>query len=328
MPLNPPVSSNRAPFLTTLILTHPACLGHDPGPGHPERPARLSAVLRALDGLERTAMVEAPAATVASLSLVHDPMMVETVLAAIPAAGYAALDADTLVVPGSREAALRAAGAAMAAVDAVMAAAANTVKAAAVANAFCAVRPPGHHATRGRAMGFCLFNNAALAAVHARAAHGRERVALVDFDVHHGNGSEDILRGREGFFYGSSHEYPNYPGTGLESEDGPCMIVNAPLPRGTTGEGFRAAWTARILPALDRFAPDFLIVSAGFDGHRKDPLSMMQLEAVDFGWLTAELRAVAETHAGGRLVSLLEGGYDLDALAACARAHVLALAAR
>lgn len=308
---------NRA-TMTTLILTHPACLGHDPGPGHPEQPARLGAVLRALDGLDGTAMLEAPAASVASLSLVHDPTMVQSVLAAIPAAGYAALDADTLVAPGSREAALGAAGAAMTAVDAVMAGAAN---------AFCAVRPPGHHATRARAMGFCLFNNAALAAVHAQAAHGRTRVALVDFDVHHGNGSEDILRGREGFFYASSHEYPNYPGTGLESEDGPCAIVNAPLPRGTTGAGFRAAWTHRILPALDRFAPDFLVVSAGFDGHRKDPLSMMQLEAADFGWLSAQLRVLAETHAGGRLVSVLEGGYDLDALAACARAHVSALAA-
>jgi acetoin utilization deacetylase AcuC-like enzyme len=314
--------------MTTLILTHPACRGHDPGPGHPESPARLDAVLRGLDGLPGTAVAEAPAAAPEALEGVHRADMVQAVLGAIPAEGYAALDADTIVCPASREAALRAAGAAFAAVDAVMAGgAADAGMSRGVADAFCAVRPPGHHATPDRAMGFCLFNNAALAAVHARAAHGCARVALVDFDVHHGNGSEDALRGREGFFFASSHEYPNYPGTGLESVDGPCRIVNAPLPRGTGGEGFRAAWLQRILPALDDFAPDFLVVSAGFDGHRKDPLSMMQLEAADYAWLAGELRAIARRHAGGRLVSLLEGGYDLDALAASVRAYVAALAA-
>lgn len=305
--------------MTTLILTHPACLGHDPGPGHPESPARLKAVLRALDGLPGTVMAEAPAASRDDLARVHTPAMIDAVLGAIPAAGYGVIDADTLVVASSREAAFRAAGAALAAVDAVMAGNA--------ANAFCAIRPPGHHASADRAMGFCLFNNAALAAVHAQEVHGMARVAVVDFDVHHGNGTEDILRARAGYFYGSSHEHPHYPGTGFRSERGPCRIVNAPLPAGTTGAQFRAAWSGRLLPELETFAPDFLVVSAGFDGHRKDPLATMQLEAVDFAWLTTELRAVASKYAAGRLVSMLEGGYDLDALAACARAHVQALAA-
>jgi acetoin utilization deacetylase AcuC-like enzyme len=306
--------------VTTLILTHPACLGHDPGPGHPEAPARLKAVLGALRGLDGVApaFAEAPLMDTGALASAHEPAMIERVLAAIPAAGYGALDRDTVVSPGSREAALRATGAALAAVDAVATGAA--------ANAFCAVRPPGHHATRDRAMGFCLFNNAALAVMRAREEHHFERVAVVDFDVHHGNGTEDILRGRDGFFYGSSHEYPNYPGTGRHSEDGPCRIVNVPLAPMTTGAGFRAAWRERILPEVVRFRPDFIIVSAGFDGHRKDPLSMMQLEVADFAWLTAEIRRIAEDRCGGRLVSVLEGGYDLDALAASARAHVAALA--
>lgn len=306
--------------MTTLILTHSACFGHDPGPGHPEVPARLGAVLGAIQGLDGVdlAFAETEAAEVGALACAHETAMIDRVLAAIPAAGYGALHHDTLVSPGSRAAALGAAGAALAAVDAVATGAA--------ANAFCAVRPPGHHATRDRAMGFCLFNNAALAAVRAREDHHADHVAVVDFDVHHGNGTEDILRGRDGFFYGSSHEYPNYPGTGRHSEDGPCRIVNVPLAPMTSGVRFRAAWSERILPELVRFQPDFMIVSAGFDGHRKDPLSMMQLEVADFAWLTAELRRVAEDSCGGRLVSVLEGGYDLDALAASVRAHVVALA--
>jgi acetoin utilization deacetylase AcuC-like enzyme len=264
------------------------------------------------------AFADAPEAPIEALTHIHNTAMIDGVLAAIPTSGYGMVDHDTVVSPGSRAAALRAAGAALAAVDAV---AAGTA-----VNAFCAVRPPGHHATRDRAMGFCLFNNAALAAVRAREEHHFERVAVVDFDVHHGNGTEDILRGRGGFFYGSSHEYPNYPGTGRHSENGPCRIVNVPLAPMTTGAGFRTAWCERILPEVVRFRPGFIIVSAGFDGHRKDPLSMMQLEIADFAWLTTELRRVAEDFCDGRLVSVLEGGYDLDALAASVRAHVAALA--
>ncbi|MGE0650936.1 MAG: histone deacetylase family protein [Alphaproteobacteria bacterium] len=306
--------------MTTLILSHPACLGHDPGPGHPEAVSRLKTVFAAIQGLDGAglAFAEAPEADIEALASAHDVSMIEKVFMAIPDAGYGALDHETLVSPGSRAAVLRAAGAAMAAVDAVASGA--------MFNAFCAVRPPGHHATRDRSMGFCLFNNAALAAVRAQEEHHFERVAVVDFDVHHGNGTEDILRGRDGFFYGSSHEYPNYPGTGRHSEDGPCRIVNVPLAPMTSGARFRDAWRHRILPELFRFRPDFMIVSAGFDGHRKDPLSMMQLEVADFAWLTAALRRIAEDCCGGRLVSVLEGGYDLDALAASARAHVVALA--
>jgi len=306
--------------VTTLILSHPACLGHDPGPGHPEAPSRLRVVLDAIRGIDSMglAFAEAPEASIEALASIHDMAMVNGVLTAIPAAGYGTIDHDTMVSPGSGTAALRAAGAAVAAVDAVATGVA--------ANAFCAVRPPGHHATRDRAMGFCLFNNAALAAVHAREVHDFERIAVVDFDVHHGNGTEDILRDREGFFYGSSHEYPNYPGSGRHSEDGPCRIVNVPLMPMTSGAVFRAAWSERIVPELSRFHPEFIVVSAGFDGHRKDPLSMMQLEVADFAWLAAELRRIAEDCCGGRLVSVLEGGYDLDALAASARAHVVALA--
>ena len=307
--------------MTTLILTHAACRGHAPGPGHPEAPARLEAVLGAVRGgpaIAGVTLSEAPEAPLVALARVHGPEMLEQVFGAIPDHGYGMLDRDTIVSPASRAAALRAVGAALAAVDAVLSGAAD--------NAFCAVRPPGHHATRDRAMGFCLFNAAAIAAFHARATHGLERVAVVDFDVHHGNGTEDIFRGQAGLFYGSSHEYPNYPGTGRASEDGACPIVNMPLPPMTRGAAFRAAWSEGILPALTAFRAELIIVSAGFDGHRRDPLSSMLLETADFAWLTHELRRRAEADCGGRLVSLLEGGYDPQALAAATRAHVAALA--
>ncbi|MFT5539528.1 MAG: acetoin utilization deacetylase AcuC-like enzyme [Alphaproteobacteria bacterium] len=257
--------------------------------------------------------------TEAALVRVHTPAMIATVLEAVPAAGYAYLDNDTVVTPGSEAAALRAAGAGIAAVDAVLEGRAD--------NAFCAMRPPGHHATRERAMGFCLFNNLAVAAFHARAVHGIDRIAALDFDVHHGNGTEDIFRGEKGLFFASSHEYPNYPGTGAHSEDGPCPILNAPLAHQSTGRDFRAAWSERLLPALAAFEPELILVSAGFDGHRKDPLSMMQLEVADFAWLSTEIRHQAEASCAGRVVTFLEGGYDLDALAASAVAHVTALVA-
>jgi len=241
------------------------------------------------------------------------------VLAAVPATGLYPLERDTILSPGSRAAALAAAGGALAAVDAVAGDG--------VAHAFVAARPPGHHATRDEAMGFCLFNAIAAAAVHAREAHGCARVAVVDFDVHHGNGTEDILRGREGFFYASSHEYPNYPGTGTHSEDGPCPIVNTPLAPMTGSAAFRAAWRDRLLPALRAFAPELVLVSAGFDGHRKDPLSMMQLEAADYAWLGTEIARVGAESAAGGVVSVLEGGYDLDALGASVAAYIKAFPA-
>jgi len=307
--------------MTTRLYTHAACLGHDMGPGHPERPARLQAIMAALEAepfqyLERA---EAPLATVEQLCRVHPQRYVQSILQSVPAAGLFALDPDTTLSPGSGEAALRAAGAACAAVDAVAAGE--------VANAFCAVRPPGHHAEPGTAMGFCLFNNVAVGALQARAVHGLRRVAVVDFDVHHGNGTQAMFEGDPEAFYASTHQMPLYPGTGAVSETGLGNICNAPLPPYAGSEEFRAAMESRILPALDRFRPDFLLISAGFDAHRADPLANLELEEEDFVWATDRLLAVADRHAGGRVVSTLEGGYDLDALAASAAAHVLALMA-
>lgn len=313
--------------MSTLVLSHPACLGHDAGPGHPESPARLDAVLGALERWQESAAGrpaagalawgEAPAASRDALLLVHTPAHVDRVLAAIPDAGYGHLDPDTGMCRGSREAAFRAAGAATAAVDTVIAGRAR--------NAFAAVRPPGHHAEPARSMGFCLFNNIAIAAFHARNAHGLRRVAVVDFDVHHGNGTEAIFRDDEELFFASSHQFPNYPGTGSGKRDND-HIMNAPLPPGSGGEAFRIAWSGRILPALAAFAPELILISAGFDAHMKDPLAQLNLEEADFAWVTAEIRRVAEDCCDGRIVSTLEGGYDHDALAASAVAHVGVLA--
>jgi acetoin utilization deacetylase AcuC-like enzyme len=306
--------------VTTLLISHPACLAHDAGPGHVERPERLRAVLAALDAPEFTTLERraAPLADVEALERAHEPAYVEAVLAAIPAQGYAAFDADTIVSPGSGEAALRAAGAACAAVDAVLAGE--------VANGFCAVRPPGHHAERARAMGFCLFDTIAVAALHAQAAHGVGRVAIVDFDVHHGNGTQDIFWDNPNVLFASTHQRPLYPGSGARSERGAHdQILNVPLQPGTDGAMFRHAIEATILPALELFAPELILVSAGFDAHRRDPLANLDLEAADFAWVTSALANAAGRYCGGRLVSTLEGGYDLQALAESAAAHVGAL---
>ncbi len=306
----------------TILYTHPACAGHDMGPGHPERPARLEAVARALSGPAFDALDrrEAPRATLEQLSAMHPRAYVERLLGAVPERGRVALDADTSLSPGSGEAALRAAGAACAAVDAVFAGEA--------ANAFCAIRPPGHHAEPERPMGFCLFNNVAIAAAHARAAHGAGRVAVMDFDVHHGNGTQAMFWSEPDLMFASTHQMPLYPGTGAPGERGAHgNIVNAPLPPGAGGAEFRAAMEGIVLPALDAFAPDLLVVSAGFDAHAADPLAGLRLVEEDFAWATRELVALAARHCGGRLVSSLEGGYDLDALAASAAAHVAALMA-
>ncbi|GGG18869.1 acetoin utilization protein [Caldovatus sediminis] len=307
--------------MSVLLLTHRACLDHDPGPYHPECPDRLRAVLRALDAEEFSGVIrgEAPRATVEQLCRVHPRNYVEAILAIRPEPDdRVALDADTLMSWGSAEAALRAAGAACAAVDAVMGGQAR--------RAFCAVRPPGHHAEPARPMGFCLFSNAAVAARHAQAAHGIARAAVVDFDVHHGNGTQAVAETDATLFYGSSHQWPLYPGTGDPRERGVAgNVVNATLPPGADGEAFRAAWRERILPALDAFAPGLLVVSAGFDAHARDPLAQLRVREADFAWLTAELCAVAERHCRGRVVSLLEGGYDLEALGASAAAHLRTL---
>jgi len=307
--------------MATALITHPACLEHDVGPWHPECPDRLRAVLRGLEGEGFADLLRegAPLATLDQLARVHPAEYVQAILAIRPPPGETvALDADTAMSAGSADAALRAAGGAIAGVDAVMEGWARAV--------FVATRPPGHHAEPARPMGFCLFNNVAIAAHHARARWGKQRVAVVDFDVHHGNGTQATFAGDADLFYGSSHQHPCYPGTGRPSERGVANnIVNATLPPGSDGPAFRAAWREVILPALDNFAPEFLIVSAGFDAHRADPLAQLRVETADFAWLTAELVKLAGRHTGGRIVSVLEGGYDLDALAASAAAHVRAL---
>ncbi len=307
--------------MTTALITHPACLGHENGAGHPECPDRLRVVLRALEGEAFSSLLRerAPRATVEQLARVHPRSYVEGLLAIRPGPGETVpLDADTSLSAGSAEAALHAAGGAVAAVDAVMEGWART--------AFVATRPPGHHCEASQPMGFCLFANAAVAAAHARARWGLRRVAVVDFDVHHGNGTQSLFESDPDLFYGSSHQYPCYPGTGAAEETGVAgNVVNAPLPPGSGGLAFRNAWSRVLLPALDSFAPELLIVSAGFDAHKADPLAQLRLETADFAWITEELMRVARARTGGKLVSVLEGGYDLRALAASAAAHVAVL---
>jgi acetoin utilization deacetylase AcuC-like enzyme len=305
--------------MSVAICTHPACLGHDPGPGHPESPARLAAVLEALDDASFAALprIEAPRATRTQLARVHDGELIEDLLGNAPARDLRRLDADTLMSPASAEAALRAAGAVCAAVDAVLAGP--------FARVFCAVRPPGHHATRSTAMGFCLFNNVAVGTAHALSAHAIGRVAIVDFDVHHGNGTADIFGADPRVLYASSHQMPLYPGSGEAGERGVGNLVNVPLAPGAGSARFRDAYERIVLPAIDAFAPELLLVSAGFDAHRRDPLASLELEAQDYGWITARLAELADRHAQGRIVSSLEGGYDLDALRTSVSAHVAAL---
>jgi acetoin utilization deacetylase AcuC-like enzyme len=301
-----------------LLYTHPACLAHDPGKGHPESPARLRAVLDALDDPRFAGLVrrDAPRATRAQLVRVHAESLIATVFAAAPSAGHAQLDADTAMSPDSLEAALRAAGAACAAVDALIDREDT--------RAFCAVRPPGHHATRDTAMGFCLFNSIAIGATQAL-ARGIERVAIVDFDVHHGNGTQDIFWNEPRVLYASTHQSPLYPGTGARTETGVGNIVNAPLPPGAGSAEFRSAFAAAIAPALRDFRPQLVMISAGFDAHRLDPLASLEFSADDYAWVTRELAQIARTHAQDRIVSSLEGGYSLTALRESTAAHVAAL---
>ena len=302
----------------TAYISHPDCLLHDPGPHHPERPGRLHAVRNALldEGLlEGLCLLDAPQASDAQLQRVHTPAHVARIRARAPATGETAmLDPDTAMGAHSLGAALRAAGAGIEGVRAVMEREAD--------NVFCAVRPPGHHAERDRAMGFCLFNNVAVAAAHALEHYALARVAIADFDVHHGNGTEDIFRDDPRVLYCSSFQHPFYPDTPCAERD---HLVHTPLAAGTDGAGFRAAIERDWLPALDRFAPELVLVSAGFDGHHDDPLAGLALVEDDFAWVTQMLAGVAARHAGGRLVSMLEGGYDLPSLGRSAAAHVRAL---
>ncbi|MEI7874954.1 MAG: histone deacetylase family protein [Alphaproteobacteria bacterium] len=307
--------------MTSFLISHPSFLAHDPGEYHPERPDRLRAVLAGLDdaAIPHLVSVMAPAATLEQLTRVHPLEYVEAILAVRPPAGeLVQIDADTIMSTGSADAARHAVGAVVAGVDAVMRETAQTV--------FAAVRPPGHHALPTVPGGFCLFNSVAVGALHAQTVYGLERVAIVDFDVHHGQGTQAVVEPDPRLFYASSHQSPLYPGTGSPRERGVAgNVVNVPLPAGSGSVEFRAAWADRILPALDLFAPELLIVSAGFDAHRRDPLAGLNVETADFVWLTEELLAIADRHAQGRVVSVLEGGYDLEALAEAASAHVRAL---
>ena len=303
------------------VYTHADCLDHEPGPGHPESPSRLKAVMRALDDPDcaATDRHDAPAASREQLARVHDAGMLDGVFAASPAQGQVFLDADTAMSPRSLEAALRAAGAVCSAIDGVFAGPQR--------RAFCAVRPPGHHATHDTAMGFCLFNNIAIGAAHALAMHGVERIAIIDFDVHHGNGTADIFEADPRVMYVSTHQSPLYPGTGAPSQRGLGNLVHVPLAAGSGSREFREALVTRILPELERFAPQLVLVSAGFDAHRLDPLANLNLDAEDYAWVTGQLVALADRHAEGRLVSALEGGYSLTALHESTIAHVNALSA-
>lgn len=307
--------------MTVALFTHPAALAHDTGFGHPECPDRVRSVLRAFEAPEFIALQRetAPPAAIEALAAAHSMAFVERILAIrSEPRRLTYIDGDTVVSPGTMEAALRSAGGAIAAVDAVMAGWAEA--------AFVAMRPPGHHAERDRAMGFCLFNNAAVAAFHAREKYGLRRIAVVDFDVHHGNGTQDIFAPDPELFYASSHQYPCYPGTGARHERGVAgNIVNEPLAPGAGGQEFRAAWRDGIIPALAAFGPELLIISAGFDAHAADPLAQLRLQEADFAWVTEALLAVADVSCPGRVVSLLEGGYDLEALSAAAATHVRAL---
>jgi len=306
--------------MTTLLVTHPACLEHLTPAGHPERPDRLRAIDRALEHerFQTLARVAAPAAELETIALCHPVDYVTGIRDATPKTGLVGLDADTTLSPGSFEAALRAAGGAVYAVDEVMTGRAK--------NAFVATRPPGHHTETARPMGFCLFNNAAIAARHAQKTHGIGRVAVVDFDVHHGNGSQDIFWADASVMYASTHQMPLYPGTGAPSERGEHNnIVNAPLRPGDGGDAFRAAFERVILPRLREFQPELMVISAGFDAHMRDPLANLNLVEDDFAWATRALMEIADASAGGRVVSVLEGGYDLQGLGNSAAAHVAAL---
>ncbi len=306
--------------MSTLIVSHPACLQHLTPLGHPERPDRLRTVESALEAekFQMLARSEAPLAPLEIIALCHPMDYVIAIREATPKEGMVRLDADTSMSPGSFEAALRAVGGAIHAVDEVL-----SKKA---ANAFVATRPPGHHAETARPMGFCFFDNAAIAARYAQNRHGIGRAAIIDFDVHHGNGSQEIFWADKSVLYCSTHQMPLFPGTGAVSESGEYnTVVNAPLRPGDGSAQFRAAFESRILPRLAEFQPELIVISAGFDAHMNDPLANINLDEADFAWVTQKLMEVADRYAGGRIVSLLEGGYDLEALGNSAAAHVTAL---
>jgi acetoin utilization deacetylase AcuC-like enzyme len=302
------------------FITHPACLRHQMGEGHPERPERLTAIekeLLASRVYQYVVRAEAPEATREQLLRVHDAAYVEELERLSPEEGLTWIDPDTAMCPDTLPAALRAAGAGILGTDLVLSRKAEA--------AFCSVRPPGHHAERARAMGFCFFNNVAVAAAHELEHHGLRRVAIADFDVHHGNGTEDIFRDDPRVLMVSTFQHPFYPGSGVEGRSE--RMVNVPLPAGASSEEFRAAVTGEWLPALDRFQPEMMFVSAGFDAHRDDGMAMLRLVESDYAWVTQQLRDAATRYAGGRIVSMLEGGYNLRALSRSVVAHLEQLTA-
>ena len=306
--------------MTTLLLTHPACLDHLTPPGHPERPDRLRAIDQILAEKRFDPLVRelAPEGSLDDVTLCHSEPYVAELRNAAPASGMVYIDGDTSMSPGTWEAVMRGVGGAVAATDAVMSGKHG--------NAFVAVRPPGHHAEKATPMGFCFFDNAAIAARHAQRKHGIARAAIIDFDVHHGNGTQDIFWADKSVMYCSTHQMPLFPGTGASGERGEHdTIVNAPLRPEDGSAKFRAAFDNVILPQLKKFAPELVIVSAGFDAHRRDPLAQINLDAADFGWVTQKLMDIAEDSAEGRIVSVLEGGYDLQGLQESVAAHVTAL---
>ena len=300
------------------VISHPDCLEHDSGPHHPESPDRLHAInnqiiMSGLDFVIRR--FDAPLASREQLALAHDRTYVDHVFSVAPKEGSVELDGDTVMSPGSLDAALRAAGAGILGVDLIMKGEAGPV--------FCAIRPPGHHAEHDKAMGFCLFNNIAVAAAHALKEYGFQRIAIVDFDVHHGNGTEDIFRNDERVLFCSSFQHPFYPYTGHDSDA--SNLVDVPLKAGTDGPAFRKAIKEHWLPALERFRPQFIFISAGFDAHVYDEMSGLQLTEADYGWITGELLSIAKKHAEGRVVSMLEGGYEPGALARSVVSHLKSL---
>ena len=306
--------------MTTLLLTHPACLGHATPPGHPERADRLRAINQVLaaDRFDKLARAEAPEGNLDVVTLCHNEHYIEELRHIAPSKGLIYIDGDTSMSPGTWEAVMRGVGGAVAATDSVMSGTHD--------NAFVAIRPPGHHAEISRSMGFCFFDNAAIAARHAQRKYGIERAAIVDFDVHHGNGTQDIFWADPTVMYCSTHQMPLFPGTGASGERGEHdNIVNAPLASEDGGAKFRAAFENVILPQLRKFSPELIVVSAGFDAHYRDPLASLNLKAEDFGWVTKKLMDVADSSASGRIVSVLEGGYDLQGLQESVAAHVTAL---
>ena len=307
--------------MSTAFFSHQIFEAHDTGPGHPERAERLGAIKKVISSSSYDTLIrrEAPKSTLEQIAMVHDLNYVEKLMDLVPEHGWSQIDPDTFMCPETGEATLRAVGAVIEAVDGVISGTFD--------NAFCAVRPPGHHAEPNNGMGFCFFNNAAIAARHVQQAHGLERVAIVDFDVHHGNGTQAAFRGDKNVFFASSHQYPFYPGTGAIDEVGVGNIVNVPLESGSGSKDFRNGWSTKIFPALEAFQPEFLIISAGFDAHARDPLASINLEAEDFAWITRKLPEISGNKLNGRIISCLEGGYDLVGLGESVDAHVSELMA-